>query len=539
MPEQSAAPPSMTPGKPTPPDSPDPGSAAAATASDAVRVAGLTVTGGPEKGRRFAVHGEAVLGRASDATIALGDAEVSRRHARVYFERGRCHVEDLGSANGTSVNGKRVDRAVFSYGDELRLGTKTTLVLVEQDGRRAAALQRQRLESLGRLSTGVAHDVNNMLGTALGCLDVLDGMADTTTLRDAQAAECLMDVRSALRRAADLARRMLTFSRAGHERHTHVDCSAVCAQVLRVLRTNVGPSVQIEAAIEPGLSVLGDEGELHQVLMNLCLNARDALAAGGRLTLRATHDPVAEMVLIGVEDTGCGMDEVTLGRLFEPYFTTKEPERGTGLGLASAHDIVKLHGGSISVTSERHVGSTFLVHLPAFTQDRRRHSELATAKRIDAAVVPLALGGMRVLVVDDEPMFRRSLERILTRAGCAASTAADGRDALAAAAAAPHDAMLLDLDMPGLGGEGVLAQLQALGFAAPVIVMSGHDLGDERARALHALGAAQILAKPFSAGELVAALVALRGVASEPSPPTRADPDQTARTTVGDRRPSG
>ncbi|MCC6524254.1 MAG: response regulator [Polyangiaceae bacterium] len=503
-------------------------------------LARLVVTHGLDAGRRFVIDRQAVVGRAADATVSLGDGEVSRRHARIFLDGQSFIVEDLESANGTFVNGARVTRAELAFGDEVRLGSNVAFLFAQEDGRRAAELQRQRLAVVGHLATGSVHDFNNMLGAALANLDILDAMPRETHLGDPLAVECSVDARAALRRAAELAARLLRFSRAGRSRYVPVDLSAACDGLVRMLRRTLDPSVRIETDIAPGLVALGDECELHQVLMNLCLNACDAMPGGGRLVVRAALEvSVGRSVLIEVEDTGVGMDDTTLGRLFEPFFTTKEPGQGVGLGLASVHDIVTLHGGTVRAVSTLGAGSSFTVRLPALGSQERARAQAATARTQRRAPQPRAVAGMRVLVADDEPMVRRSIERALARAGCAVVCAADGAEALALVSAAPRafDALVLDLEMPRVRGDEVLGRAGALGFTGQLVVVSGHPLSEQATLDLGARGAARVLTKPFGTDELLEALRAPPRAAtgagipalSEPS----ADAGDTQRTVVG------
>ncbi|MBI4953939.1 MAG: response regulator [Myxococcales bacterium] len=501
-------------------------------------LARLVVTRGLDAGRRFVVDRQAVLGRATDATVSLGDGEVSRRHARIFFDRDGFVVEDLESANGTFVNGTRVTRAALAFGDEVRLGSNVALLFAQEDGRRAAELQRQRLAVVGHLATGTVHDFNNMLGAALANLDILDAMPRETVVGDPLAAECTVEVRAALRRAAELAARLLRFSRAGRSRYVAVDLSAACDGLVKTLRRTIDRGVQIDAEIAPDLVVLGDECELHQVLMNLCLNARDAMPGGGRLSVRAGLDtPAGASVLIGVADTGVGMDEATLAHLFEPFFTTKDPGRGVGLGLATVHDIVTLHGGSVSATSKVGAGSSFSVRLPALGLPERARAHAATARTMPRAAQPRAAAGLRVLVADDEPIVRRSIERLLNLAGCVVSCAADGAEALALVSGQPRafDVLVLDLEMPRLRGDEVLARVGALGYEGRAVVVSGHPLTEPATLELRAAGAARVLTKPFATDELLAALLEpARKATAVPAVSQPVDEaDATQRTVVG------
>jgi PAS domain S-box-containing protein len=368
----------------------------------------------------------------------------------------------------------------------------------------------QRLESLGVLAGGIAHDFNNILTGILGNADFLrDRLADTDERDAAQA------IATAAQRAAALTRQMLAY--AGQRdlgRRDPVDIGELVRELRTLLDATLSKKAELELDIEPGSVALGDRATLSQVLMNLLTNASDALGGEpGEIAVRArpVREPDARWeaalgapvrpgswVLIEVRDTGIGMDEATRGRVFEPFFSTKE--KGHGLGLAACLGIVQAHGGAVLVESAPARGSCFSVLLPASTTADRAY---------DAARAESSHRPCRVLVVDDEAVVRAQLRRSLELRGYAVEEAPDGRSALAALTTprgqTPLDVVILDMTMPDIDGAEVLRRARAAGADVPVIVSSGYlDVAVERR-----LPRGQFqgfLPKPYGATDLVNAI---------------------------------
>ncbi len=433
---------------------------------------------GPQAGQKFKIDGEVVLGRAMDSTIVLEDAEVSRSHARITRNPvGAYVIEDLNSRNGTLVNGVPVTQQFLAFGDKIQVGPRVLILFAPFDPIEDQLLQRQRLEALGRVGAGVAHDLNNMLGAISASVDFLGRLPSDRRVGAEEVRVSVADIRTALAQASELARGILKFARGRSRGHALVDISVVCQEVIRLARHTFDRAIVIEQDIRPNLVVSGDQAELHQVIMNLCLNARDAMPSGGTLRMRADivhSDPDNRpLVAVGIEDTGNGMDEATRARIFEPFFTTKPEGAGFGLGLSTAREVVAMHGGQIHVESAVGKGTSFFLYLPASAGQPMPvritggHRELRPSNDASATI----------LLVDDEEVVRRSTARLLRQAGHVVLEAPGGREAAQMYEAAEQrpDLVILDLDMPHLNGEQTQRLILSLDPKARILFMSGHD----------------------------------------------------------------
>lgn len=362
--------------------------------------------------------------------------------------------------------------------------------ITERKQLQAQFVQAQKMETVGRLAGGVAHDFNNLLTVINGYAEfVLGDMPPDDTRR-----EMIQEIYDAGQRASGLTRQLLTFSRRQVVQTVSLDLNVVADQVRKMLERLIGEDVRLTFDLGPGLwRVRADAGQIEQVIMNLAVNARDAMPGGGTLVVTTRNiegDPDA--VLLAVADTGCGMDEETQGRLFEPFFTTKASGHGTGLGLATVYGIVTQAGGRIDVSSAVGHGSTFSVYFP-------RHAgvgpETGTARR----PAGLVGGAERILLVEDEASLQRIARRILENAGYRIVCAANGAEALAICARDPEpfDLLLTDVVMPGMGGHELASRLAEIRPSMKVLFASGYlpDAFPDRAR----LGPeVQFLAKPYT-----------------------------------------
>ncbi len=366
----------------------------------------------------------------------------------------------------------------------------------------------QRLESIGRLAGGVAHDLNNLLTPILGYGEML---LEETLEGDPRRAPIEEVVRSSFR-ARDLVRQLLAFGRRQTMEFQRVDLGELLEDIESLLRRTIREDVEIEVAAAPDLPpVMGDPGQLEQVVMNLAVNARDAMPGGGRLSLSASLEMLDEgyvlshegvsvgpHVMLTVSDTGCGMERRVMQHIFEPFFTTKGKERGTGLGLATVYGIVKQHGGSINVYSEPGAGTTFRIYFPV-AEGEAEERETGETEEADRG------GSETVLLVEDEEQVRNLTRMILEQRGYSVLPAADGREALRVAEAHDGDIHLLlsDVVMPGMDCRELFGRLRELCPETRALYMSGYT---DNVIAHHGIvdDGVEFLPKPFTIRALAA-----------------------------------
>ncbi len=364
-------------------------------------------------------------------------------------------------------------------------------------------LQSQKMEAVGRLAGGVAHDFNNILGVITGYADLL-----ARELRsDERQAKRAAQIQKAAERAASLTRQLLAFSRKQVLEAKVLDLGAVVSDMEKMLRRLIGEDLQLEIACDPDLGLVKtDPSQLEQVVMNLVVNARDAMPRGGQLSI-ASHEldldeaearPLelapGRYVALRVRDTGCGMDAETQKRIFEPFFTTKPTGTGTGLGLSTVYGIVKQSGGAVRVQSAPGRGATFEVLLP-------RVDERAEPVR---AVAPPSTGhGETILLVEDEPALRELASELLLSCRYRVLAAATGRDALdvARVCGGRIDLVITDVVMPGMSGCDLARRLREAHGALRVLYISGY-LDDAVTRNGIDDPKAEVLFKPFSMTQL-------------------------------------
>jgi signal transduction histidine kinase len=342
--------------------------------------------------------------------------------------------------------------------------------------------QAQKMESIGRLAGGVAHDFNNLLLVINGYSEFL-----SSSLVDERQRHFAAEIRSAGERAAGLTQQLLAFSRRQVLQPRVVDLNESIRDLHGMLRSLIGEGIRVELSLDGDLRAIeADPGQVGQVLLNLAVNARDAMAGSGTLEISTFN--AGDEVVLEVADTGTGMDEATRSRIFEPFFTTKDVGQGTGLGLSTVYGVVTQSGGTIDVRSAPGEGATFSIRLPA--TDRVE----AVEPDVDVAGTPAA---ERILVVDDEQIVRDLLAHTLRRQGYDVEVAAGARDARALEG--PWDLLLTDVVMPEMDGVELARHVDA----RQVLFMSGYDQ-----RAL-AESAGAFLQKPFSGDELARSIRAL------------------------------
>jgi PAS domain S-box-containing protein len=479
---------------------------------------------------------EQVVGLRADEVVAMG--------ARIWPEL--VHPDDLPALIAYASTWRDVEGAILR-GIEYRIrdrrggwrwvvqrsivlsrgpdGTPATTLGVMQDvtERRRAELrlrQAERMESLGQLAGGIAHDFNNLLAVILHASELLE----PALAADPALAEANADVLAAARRARELVRGILTFSRMHEPARTPFHLEAVVREGLRFFDATRPPDLAVDVSLgaQP-CRMVGDPAQLQQVVLNLCANAEYAMRGrdGARLAVsldRRRLDaadasplglPAGDYALLAVRDTGAGMREEVRQRVFEPFFTTKPVGEGTGMGMAVTHGVVHAHGGAIQVHSVPDAGTTVEVWLPLLGDAQATGAGAGTPHVVPAAEESTA--GLRVLLVDDEPAVVRVLGRLLSSLGHQVATDTDAARALDRVRAAPsaYDVVITDQSMPGLAGDALARALREVRADLPVILCSGYS---ERYQADDAErdGLLGFLGKPIDRDRLVALLRRVR-----------------------------
>jgi nitrogen-specific signal transduction histidine kinase/CheY-like chemotaxis protein len=340
-------------------------------------------------------------------------------------------------------------------------------------------VQSRVMEAVVRLAGGIAHDFNNLLTAINGYSDLLLKQMDKDHPMRREAEE----IRKAGERAASLTRQLLAFSRRQILQPKVLELNAVVSRIDDMLRRLIGEDVTLQASFGENLwRVKADPGQIEQVLMNLAVNSRDAMPGGGKLTIETRNMEYSEAlplgtgemppgayVMLSVSDTGYGMDEATLSRIFEPFYTTKEKGKGTGLGLAMVYGIVKQSGGYILVDSKEGKGTTFRIYFPRTKEEAR-----PSAPEISSSAP--STGKETVLVVEDQDEVRNLVEEILGMQGYTVLKASNGDEALQLGKSRkkPIHLLLTDMVMPGMNGKELAERMQKMSPGMKVILMSGY-----------------------------------------------------------------
>jgi signal transduction histidine kinase len=393
----------------------------------------------------------------------------------------------------------RLPNAVFAVLEQVRLRR-------EKEQLQERLLRADRLESLGQLAAGIAHDLNNILTPIMMAADTLREVARGD---DDQA--LLSTIITCAERGAKVLRQLLTFGRGTSGEKVPVRLSVSVAEIASLIRETFPRAVALDVRVEANEAcVLGDPTQIQQILMNLCVNARDAMPRGGVLGVALSELDIDAHVtrahpgtepgryaLLSVRDSGTGIETRDLEHIFDPFFTTKPVDEGTGLGLSSVLGIVKSHGGFIQVDSEVGKGTEFRVYLPL---RRSPSGELSVSRGAPAR----RTGGGLVLVVDDEATVRQVVHLGLSRAGYRVLEEVDGASGLARFRAEARDigAVVMDLSMPEVDGLELVRQIRALGSDVPIIAIMGHATS-EQVHELRSLGVRDLLQKPFGIAELL------------------------------------
>ncbi len=371
-------------------------------------------------------------------------------------------------------------------------------------------LRSQRMESIGRLVGGIAHDLGNLLVPVLLGVKVLQ----TRMTDDEKANRTLSMIQKSAQRGSDMVRQVLAFARGVEGERAPMHARLIVEEVEKIARETFGHAIEIKVQVEPDLwPLVGDATQLQQVIMNLCVNARDAMPGGGTLTIMAENvviDPYytqrnldakeGRHVRITVTDSGSGIPPDVLDKIFEPFFTTKSVDKGTGLGLSTVYSIVRSHGGFATVYSELGNGTTFGIYLPASDDDALVHDGAATGDEVVRG------NGETILVVDDEPFILETAHDILTEHGYNVLTAENGRRGLDLwrAHRSEIDLVLTDVMMPEMDGIALIRALRAEAPQLPILAASG--MMGEKADAVMSAGADRFLSKPFTVDRLTATL---------------------------------
>jgi len=389
--------------------------------------------------------------------------------------------------DGTTLPVLVKDRVIRDKGGRI-IGIRSTVEDITERRRSEEALRKseeqlrqwQKVEAIGRLAGGIAHDFNNLLMTIKGCSEILLQECDAQDPRREEAEE----IQKAAERATSLTRQLLAFGRRQILQPQVLDLKKVVTNMNKMLQRVIGEDIQLLTVLEPKLRpVKVDPGQIEQVIMNLAVNARDAMPRGGRLTIETANVFLDEdyaqrhvsvkpgsYVMLAVSDNGCGMDQETQSHLFEPFFTTKEKGKGTGLGLSTVYGIVKQSGGNIWAYSELGRGTTFKIYLPMVTQAVKEKYARPERRRISAR------GAETILLVEDEKAVRMMIRKTLQSKGYTVLEAQHGQEALSICEdySGPIHLMVTDVVMPLMSGKELAEQLAPQRPEMKVLYMSGY-----------------------------------------------------------------
>ncbi len=488
------------------------------------RLVGLV---GPRAGKVYNLDGASTLmGRDNSARIQIQNLEVSRSHARLFrTDLGAWMLEDLLSSNGTFVNGLRVqDKVEVRFGDRIQVGGEALFLFTHKDMLEDQVLQLQKMEALGKLAGEVAHDFKNMLTVIFSTVDILkkahlrEDLNPSGKLNDESLTRHLDRMANASERSNELIHRLLNFAKpADNEFQSIVDAGEVVREVVSLCKETFPDSIRIEVEVGGDLEIDGDPGQINQAVMNLLMNAGDAMPEGGEiqisveklaldtsLGLEVPFSP-GDYVAITVEDTGFGMDEATRLRAFEPFFTTKPQGKGTGLGLATVYAIAARHNGHAIIEADEGKGATVKVYLPC----RQRWEDDQTAlPRVTADLPVLDLEGKVVLLVEPDMAQRKVLVARLEAAGAARILIE--RSGIGAIKTFTQNRqtirlVFMDKELPDLDGDEVVRALCNQDAGARIIVLAG-DLDPGEPVELREAGALGVIPRTASTEQLKEAL---------------------------------
>lgn len=433
-------------------------------------------------------------------TLASAVNSAMRGRSRQYEARRR--LEELQSAEGrlTSLNGSLEARIAERTGELSSANNQLMQEVAERERAQAALAQSQKMEAVGQLTGGIAHDFNNLLTVIFGNLELIQRRTE-----DDKTARLADFARQAADRAAKLTHQLLAFSRTQNMTLKAVDLNALVTGMHDLLGRTIGPMVRIEMALDAtGPWASADDNQLELAILNLSINARDAMPDGGVLTIATGGRPgegsdlaPGDYAVISVRDTGSGIPGHLLSKVFDPFFTTKPIGKGTGLGLSQVYGIAQQSGGTVRLSSVEGQGSTVEIWLPA--------AEATLPAPEDAFAADARADGphKRILVVDDDADVRRFIVDCLQSLGYSVDEAAEGRSALRRLEETPPDLLIVDYAMPGMTGVDVVMEARASAPALPIIMATGYADMEAVDRVMPP---ESLLRKPFRLAELATAV---------------------------------
>jgi len=442
---------------------------------------------------------EEIIGKEATEFIAPEDRHVVRENFLLWFQ-GQSQLHELrllrkdGNIRWVIVAGSPIYNEVGSIDGALGMLTDITV----RKGLEKKILFNQRMESLGTLAGGIAHDFNNILTGIMGNA----ALAEKNSTDEPLVKEKLQTVLTAGERAADLVKQILTFSRKQAPARKVTQLKAIVQEAFNLLRATLPTTIDIRVKFDEDLpDVLVDSSQIHQVIMNLGINASHAMAKfGGILEMEVSSVyldegiatvqselPRGHYVTLTVKDTGHGMNEDTLAKIFDPYFTTKGPGHGSGLGLSAVHGIMKDHDAGLTVDSHMGRGTRFKLYFPVAVQ---------TSQEIKIPMTDLKAQGERVLYIDDEVLICEVIEGILNELGYKTTALSSSKKALELIKSQEFDVIVTDSEMPEVSGIELIKEVSRLNISTPIILVTGFLRANLEAEARR-WGVVEILTKPF------------------------------------------
>jgi two-component system, cell cycle sensor histidine kinase and response regulator CckA len=466
---------------------------------------------------------ERIYGWSKEEAVGRGVAELLYEHTTSQYEMAKQALLGRGEWIGEL-------RQLTKSGDEITVESRWTVVRDEEEapksvlvintditGRKkmeAQFLRAQRMESIGTLAGGIAHDLNNVLSPILMAIQVLQMKA-----ADEESRQWLQILQTNAERGGQMVKQVLSFARGVEGERLALQLKHLIKDAVKILQDTLPKTITLKFFVADDLRLVSaDATQLHQVLMNLCVNARDAMPSGGTISIRAENIDIDEnyaqmhleakpgkFVIITVSDTGVGIPQATIERIFEPFFTTKEIGKGTGLGLSTASTIVRSHGGFINVYSEPGKGTQFRLYLPTISTTEETSAEERVSE------LPVGHGEL-ILVVDDEEAIRQITKGTLEAFGYQVLIASDGTEGIALYAQHKDEirVVVTDMMMPFLDGPALIRALQKMNPNIRIIAVSGLAQNEKAAEAA-SIGVKVFLPKPYTAERLLTSLAAILG----------------------------